>query len=320
MMSNQGKVKSYSKLIVIAVIVAAILVILNIMCGGKLLTVSNFKVLLSSMTVPTMVALGFCIVFACDITDLSPGAVVIVTATVAGITGNRFGVVAMIIASILVGMGCMLLNFAIYRITKIPPWIAGLGMTMVYEAIIGYYSAAQSAKGLKVVALENDKRFLGQQPGIYIMLIIGFVIAYIIYNHTTIGINFRASGCNEGVAKIMGINVSKSIILGGIAAGFFFGYAGVIKESYASYVIAQSGLASLSTVFQPLAAMLLARALSKYINMIVAIPIGTFLIILIFNVLTLLGVPSGTFQETLLGVIVVLFGMLANRNIKGVVK
>ena len=45
-----------------------------------------------------------------------------------------------------------------------------------------------------------------------------------------------------------------------------------------------------------------------------------FLIMLIFNVLTLLGVPSGTFQETLLGVIVILFAILSSRNTKGVVK
>lgn len=311
---------SFSKFIVVAVVIIVIVLLLNMMAGGKLLSLSNIKIMICSATVPTIVALGFSFVFACGITDLSPGAVVICAATLAGFLGNQFGVPAMVIGSIAAGVLCMTLNFSIYRITRIPPWIAGLGMTMVYEAIIGYYSSIRSANGQKVVALEEGKRFLGQQPGIYIALIIALLLAYFIYNHTTVGINLRASGCNEDVAEIMGIKVSKAIILGGVTAGFFFGYAGFIKESYASYVIAQSGLASLSTVFQPLAAVLLAKALSKYINMIVAIPIGTFLIILIFNVLTLLGVPSGTFQETLLGVIVVLFGILANRGIKGVVK
>ena len=312
--------KAYTKAIAVLIVIIAALVILNIITEGKLLSVSNIKIMISSATVPTMIALGFTFLFACNVTDLSPGALVILTATAAGVLGNQFGVVPMIIGSILLGMGCGLLNFTIYRVTKIPPWIAGLGMTMVYEAIVGYYSSVRAAQGLKVVVLEDDKRFLGQQPGIYIMLIIGLVAAYILYNHTTLGINMRAAGCNEDVASVMGIRVSKALILGGLVSGFFFGYAGIIKESYASFVNAQSGLSSLSTTFQPLAAVLLAKALSKYINRIVAIPIGTFLIVLVFNVLTLLGVPSGTFQETLLGVIVVVFGILAQKNVKGVVK
>ena len=55
-------------------------------------------------------------------------------------------------------------------------------------------------------------------------------------------------------------------------------------------------------------------------NVIIAVPISTFLITLIFNVLTLFGVPSGTFQDFILGVIVILFAILAQRKVKGVVK
>lgn len=231
-----------------------------------------------------------------------------------------YGVPAMVIGGIAVGVGCMLLNFLVYRITKIPPWIAGLGLLMVYEAIAVNYANSVAAKGQKVVVMNNDIRFLGQQPGIYICWIIGIVVAYIIFNHTSLGINYRATGDNEDVAKVMGINVDKAMILGGIVAGAFFGYAGVIKESYAAFVNAQSGLTSLSTTFQPMAAALLALALASSINVIIAVPISTFLITLIFNVLTLFGVPSGTFQDFILGVIVILFAILAQRKVKGVVK
>lgn len=320
--STIDHVKKNSKLVPIIAVVCIIigLVIINALVGGKLLTVENIKVLVASATPSTLVAWGFCIIFTGNITDLSPGAVVILAATVAGILGQQFGLPMMIIGGIAAGMGCMLLNFTIYRVTKVPPWIAGLGMTMVYEAIIGYYASACSAKGQKVVTLTGDIRVLGMEPAIYIMLAIGFVVAYILYNHTSFGIGFRAIGNNEGVARIMGIKVDRTLMLGGLAAGFFFGFAGVIKESYAGFVNAQSGLASLSTVFQPMAAVLLAMALSNFINVIIAVPISTFLIMLIFNVLTLFGVPSGTFQETLLGLIVILFAVLAQRKAKGVVK
>ena len=68
------------------------------------------------------------------------------------------------------------------------------------------------------------------------------------------------------------------------------------------------------------AAVLLAKALSKNINRIIAVPISTFIIVVIFNVLTLLGVPSGAFQEFLLGSVVIIFAVFAQRGVKGVVK
>ena len=106
------------------------------------------------------------------------------------------------------------------------------------------------------------------------MLIIGFVIAYIFYNHSSLGINFRAVGNNEDVSKILGVKIDSTLILGGIAAGFFFGYAGAVKEAYAGFVEPVSGLASLSTVFQPMAAVLLAMAMSNMINIIIGVPIS----------------------------------------------
>ncbi len=303
-----------------AVLIVAALVILNVLTQGRLLTAKNMKNILAGSVVPTLIAFGFAIIFTGNVTDLSPGSVVILTATSAGLLGNAFGVPAMLVGSILVGVLCMALNFTIYRVTKIPPWIAGLGMTMVYEAIGVSYAAQVSQSGQKVVVLENDIRFLGQQPGIYICWIIGIAAAYVIFNHTSLGVNYRAAGNNEDVAGIMGIRVDRAMILGGITAGVFFGFAGMVKESYAAFVNPMSGLASLSTVFQPMAATLLAMALANYLNLILAIPIATFLITLVFNVLTLFGVPSGTFQDTILGLIVIFFAILAQRKVKGVVK
>lgn len=294
--------------------------ILNQITDGAVFNVRNLKNVLAGSVVPTIVAYGFAIVFAGNVTDLSPGSIVILAAMVTGLVGNAFGVAAMTLAGILTGVACMVLNFSIYRITRIPPWIAGLGMTMVYESITLGYANYCANRGQKTVALEADLRPLGVSPGIYLCWLAAIVIAYLIYNHTSLGINYRAAGENEDVVKNMGIRVDKAMILGGIAAGAFFGFGGVVKECYAGYVNALSGLATLGTTFQPMAATLLAMALSNYINLMLAIPIATCLITLVFNVLTILGVPSGTFQDTILGLIVIAVAILAQRKEKGVVK
>ncbi len=319
----RGQSKKQKRIIILIVLIAAAiaaLAVLNILTGGTLLSAKNLKNVWAGSCVPTLVAFGFLIVFTGNVTDLSPGGIVILAATATGLVGNALGIPMMIAAGTAVGVACMLANFLVYRLTKIPPWIAGLGLLMVYESIAVNYATNVAAKGQKVVVMDNAIRGLGQQPGIYVCWIIGIVAAFIIFNHTSLGINYRAAGDNEEVAKIMGINVDKAMILGGIVAGAFFGFGGVVKESYASFVNAQSGLTSLSTTFQPMAAALLAMALGNYINVVIAIPISTFLITLVFNVLTLFGVPSGTFQDFVLGIIVICFAALANRKMKGVVK
>lgn len=305
--------------IVLAVIIAA-LAIINVIVDGKLLTFSNIRVIIQAVTPQTLVGFGFLIVFTGNITDLSPGSIVIVASTVSGLACVNMGPVAMLICGILTGIALMLVNFTIYRATKVPPWIAGLGMAMVYEAIIGAYAGWCAENRQKVVTLTGDQRVFGTEPVIYIMLVAAIVIAYILYNRTNWGISYRAVGDNEDVAKIMGINVTKTVILAGVAAGFFFGFAGVVKEGYAGFTNAASGLTSLSTCFQPMAAVLLAMALSEIINVVFAVPLSCLLIVIIFNVLTLMGVPSGTFQDTLLGIILIVFAVFANRKTKGVVK
>ena len=290
---NESRIKPLPIIIVIAAL--ALLVVLNVVVDGKFLTFQNFTIILSA-------------------------AIIVLAATASAIVGNALGYVPMFIAAVLVGVLCLAVNMTLFQVTKIPPWIAGLGMTMVYETIAGYYSQVRVSQGLRVEGLADEMRVLGRSPAIYIMLVIGFIIAYVTYNKTSIGLNARAVGGNADVAQMMGINTRRALMLGGLMAGFFFGFAGVMKESYAGYVVAQTGLSSLSTVFQPLAAVLLAQALQKHINIAIGIPISTFLIAMIFNILTLMGVPSGTFQEFLLGVIVVVFGITAQRNVKGVVK
>ncbi len=329
-MSSKDQKKN-SRLIVIVVAIVAVLVILHFVTNGILLSPDNLVILFSNMVVPTIICIGFTFIFACNITDLSPGAIVLLTANCAGIIGNAINtsknpgspavaILMMVIGCIAVGIVCGLVNFTIYRVTKIPPWIAGLGMTMVYEAIVGIYSQMRAAQGLQVEFLDDSNRALGLSPWIFIVLILCVIVAYIIYNHTTVGINIRAAGCNEQVSATMGINITKTLILGGVIAGAFLGIAGVVKESVSIFTPAQGGLTSLSTVFQPLAAVLLAKTLSKFVNRIIAVPISTFIIVLIFNVLTLLGVPSGTFQEFLLGSVVIVFAIFAQRGVKGVVK
>ena len=292
----------------------------NVASEGKFLTQNNISNILVGATIPIFTAWGFSFIFACNVVDFSVGAVIILSATVAGTFGNEYGIPAVILGGIIVGVVLLFINFQVYTITKIPSWIAAMGMTMIYESVTLIYSNSRLKQGMQVVTLDNSYRKFGQSPYIFIVLVIGLVFAYLLYNKTTIGLNIRAIGSNLEVAKLMGISSKKTLIYGGIISGLFVGCAGFLTESYAGRVIGVTGLTSVSTVFQPIAAVLLAQVMKKYINLMIAIPIATVLITAIFNIMTLIGIQSGTWQQVALGIIVILFGIIAQRHVKETVK
>ena len=191
---------------------------------------------------------------------------------------------------------------------------------MLYEAAAAFYTYLLQQKAEVVVTLEQQYRVFGRAPVIYIVLLAGFVVAYVTYNWTAVGLNVRAIGGNLDVAKGMGINIPLTLVLVGVICGFFIGCAGILKESYTGRVFAQTGLTSLSSIFQPLATVLLAQVVEKRVNIILAVPFCALFVFACFNILTILGVPSGTLQESILGLCVIIFGVIAQRRIKGSVK
>lgn len=316
----QQNSKTLIAILVIVVLGSILLTVFDHFVDGRFLTPTNIKVIISHSIYPAFIAWGFCFLFACNYTDLSVGGVLVLGAFMTSLLGNQFGYPGVIVGGVLTGTFLVLFNFLVFVYTKIPSWIAGISMAMIYEAVALFLLNGTQTKQYVTAELSKEYRMLGQLPYSLIMLFIGLIIAYIIYNRSTVGLNIRAIGSNPQVAKALGINVSKTLILLGIISGFFIGFACFLQVSYIANMTVKSGLTSLYLVFQPIAAFLLAQILQKKINIIIAVPICSMVIYAIFNMLTILGVPSGTIQEAVLGGFVILFGIIGQRGVKGVVK
>ncbi len=297
-------------------------IIVNMATGGKILTVSNLSSVFTSSVTAMFMSWCFCFLFTTGITDLSVGSILILAGNIGGIFAVNFklGTFGLLLGSILASILLLLLNTVLRQLTKIPSWIFGLGAAMVYEAIAMYYGSYMISKGRQVVSLGNTAREIGRTPWNFIIVVIGFITAYLLFNKTSVGYNIRALGSNRRVAEMMGVNVQKTMIYSAILGGIFLGVAGAVNISYASRVMPVTGLGSVALIFTALAGFLLASSLSKYINLTLAILIGIFIITSLFNVLTILGVPSGTWQQTVMGLTVVISGIASQRKYKGVVK
>ncbi|MCF0120801.1 MAG: hypothetical protein HUJ65_04100 [Oscillospiraceae bacterium] len=212
------------------------------------------------------------------------------------------------------------MNFTIFAFTKIPSWIASISLALIYEAIAFALKMNPPTQSLVDTELNRDFRLMGKLPYSLIIVLVGLVVVYFIYNRTSLGINIRAIGGNAAVSKALGVNITKTLLGIGLVCGVLVGIACFMQESYSGRVTVKTGLTSINMILQPMAIYLLAKVMEKRINIIVAIPICSFIIYAVFNMLTILGAPSGTLQETVLGVFIVIFGFIGQRGVKGVIK
>ena len=314
------RMKNWVFYIIFAAVIAAVLVIFHFISGRQFLDWSNVKGIISRSAYPCFIAWGFCFLFACGYTDMSIGGVVVLGSFASCILGNWFGLPGVIIGGLVVGLLLIFINFLIFTYSGIPSWIAGISLAMIYEALAFLLKISKGTKALISTSLAKEYRVLGQLPWCLILLLIGLVIVYFIYNRTTVGLNIRALGGNKDVAEKLGINTKKTLLFVGLIAGILVGVSCVLQQSYAGQTTVKTSLTSINMIFQPLAIYLLAQIIRERINIVVCVPICAFILYSIFNLLTMLGVPSGTLQEAFLGAFIVIFGIIGSRKVKGVVK
>lgn len=292
----------------------------HFLTGGKFLSARNVTTVISNSVFTIFTAFGLCFIFSGGLIDLSVGANVLLSANFGAFAAETLGLgyPGLIIGSILCAVVAEQLCVQCSLTLKIPAWISGLGSALILEAVLSQWSTVLTSSGSKLPNL--TLRALNQMPGKAIILLLGFLLAYILFNKTSLGINLQACGSNGAVAEVMGINRKKTILLATVVGGIFVGMASIMHISNAGRLDCSSGLNSLNIIFKSLAATLLADSIENIFTKPVGILISGIAVIALFNILTLFGVPSGTWQNVSLGVVVILCGILSHWNHRGVVK
>ena len=316
-----NSVRSQLIFLAVFIIVAAIVFIFfNWITRGNFLEWMNMRIVLTSMVYPTFMAWGMCFLFACGYSDMSWGSVIVLASFGTGVFGNLFGFAGAILAGVIIGTALVFLNFTVYRFTQIPSWIASISLALVYEAISVFLRVGKITGQYVEAPLMDSLRVFGQFPWSLIVMFAGAVVVYFLFNRTKIGFFIRAIGGNAMIARSLGVNIGKTLLKVGLICGLLIGVAAFLQQSYNGITTIKSGLSSIVLTFQPLAAALLADILQKKINVIIAVPICTFLVFAAFNILSLLHVPSGTLQEALLALFLITFAVAGQRKATGVVK
>lgn len=265
--------------------------------GSRFMSFENWRNLVQEAAVAAIIGFGMTFVIVAGSIDLSVGAVAGLTGMIAAGVAQHHGVVVGVLAGLAVGAGCGLVNGLVLAVMRVPSFIATLGMLTVAEGITIVYSNSLP------IPVGNAFGALGTPPGIYIVLLIVFGIAMLVYNATTFGRYTRAVGGDERVARLSGVPVRRMKVAIFTFCGLMAGLGGVVLTARLGAATPDAGQGFELTVIA--AVVLGGTPLTGGVGNIWNTVIGALILTVLDNGLVILGI-SPQVQDIVTGVILVL--------------
>ena len=277
---------------------------------------ARLRIIIIQVAIIGILAIGVTQVIITAGIDLSSGSVVGATAMIAmsfaqvaevnggpnpkAIFGPAFldlPVVVPVLVGLLVGMTAGFINGILVAYSRIPPFIATLGMMLFARGVAQWWSL-----GNPVSFPTEAYAVIGAGMNPVIIFLSLAVIFHLIMNYTVYGKHTYAIGSNEAAARMSGINVPRHLLLVYVIAGMLAGLAAVILTS--KNLTAQSGM-GLSYELEAIAmAVIGGVSLFGGRGSIIGTVIGALIIGVITSGFTFLRLGA-FYQEMVLGAIIV---------------
>lgn len=291
-------------------------IVFFIMKPSRFGNLNSLFIMFQQAFIPSIMAWGLFFILSLGLYDFSLGAIMVMAGILGGVVGVAtsavspvLGYVVMFVCGIAVSMLFGLINGIVFIKLKIPSIIVTVGLLMIYE-ILSVFIPSTKGTG---ISLYNELTLFGRAPYNIIIGLAVMAFAYFLYNYTQKGIQIRAIGSNELLARNMGVSTERVKVFGFVIAGFFVGISGVLTLSYGSMMVPQTGLSSLLRIFPPLMGCFFGIVFKKYINPIISIFIGEFTLIMIVTGLMTVNVDA-TIQKVVTGLFLLLVAGITMRQ------
>ncbi|ESW76694.1 RbsC [Mesorhizobium sp. LSJC285A00] len=280
---------------------------------------ARLQIIILQVSIVGIIAIGVTQVIICGGIDLSSGSIVGATAMiamsfaqVATVNGNpNPNPKAMFLAQgwtdlpvivpVLVAIGCGLLaglvNGSLIAYTRIPPFIATLGMMVTARGIAKWWSKGQP------ISFPTES-FAGIGKGLMpVIIFLSLAVLFqLIMTYTRYGKHCYAIGSNEDAARMSGIKIANHKILVYVIAGILAALAAVVLSS--KNLTAQSGMGVMYELDAIAMAVIGGVSLSGGRGSIVGTVIGSLIFGVIISGFTFLRLDA-YYQEMVKGVIIV---------------
>lgn len=277
---------------------------------------ARLKIIILQVSIVGIIALGVTQVIISGGIDLSSGSVVGATAMIAMsfaqtalVNGHPnpkaiFGDWAMdlpVIVPVAIGLACGvfagLINGALIAYTRIPPFIATLGMMVSARGVAKWWS-----RGNPISFPTDSYAWIGSgmMPVFWFALLA--ILFHLILRYTVYGKHTYAIGSNEDAARMSGINVARHKVMVYTIAGILAAFAAIILSS--KNLTAQSGMGVMYELDAIAMAVIGGVSLTGGRGSIVGTVLGALIFGVIISGFTFLRLDA-FYQEMVKGVIIV---------------
>ncbi|MDQ2695126.1 MAG: ABC transporter permease [Pseudomonadota bacterium] len=267
-------------------------------------------IIILQVSVIGLLAIGVTQVIITGGIDLSSGSVLALSAMVAASLAQTsdyaravypaltdMPMIVPLLAGVLVGAICGLINGSLIAFTGVPPFIATLGMFVAARGFARAYTGGQP-----ISLLSEQFTWIGSGYMPVIIFLVTAVIFHIALRYTRYGKFTYAIGANPQAARVSGINVGRHLIVVYTIAGLLSGIGGVVTAARAA-----SGQAGMGVGYELdaiAAAVIGGTSLTGGIGRIAGTVIGIVIIGIMTSGFTFLGVDA-YYQDIVKGVIIV---------------
>ncbi|GAK72837.1 MULTISPECIES: ABC transporter permease [Agrobacterium] len=270
----------------------------------------RLSIMILQVSVIGIIAIGVTQVIISDGIDLSSGSIVGATAMISmslaqvgtyeralypGLTD--LPVVVPVAAGLLVGLICGAINGLLIAYTKIPAFIATLGMMVTARGFAKWYT-----KGQPISFPTDGFAAIGKGLAPVLIFLAVAAVMHVVLRYTRYGKFTYAIGANSHAARVSGINVERHTVKVYAVAGLLSGLAGIVVASRG--LTAQAGMGISYELDAIAMAVIGGVSLSGGRGSVVGTLIGMVIFGVIISGFTFLRLDA-YYQEMLKGVIIV---------------
>lgn len=272
-MNKQGMPRKLLLSLLIPAMVLAVVEILAAVKGVRLFAgADSWKLFFRAVANVTLTTFALSINLDSGRFDFSLGSVAVLSAAVAGTASVawKLGPWPTLGLCVAVAMALGLVHGIVYVVTRIPPIIVSLGMTLFFE---GCAYAFTGGKGVTVVT-RSDLIGFSTIPHYILVIAVAVAVIVLLFDYTRFGANYRALMSGQKIAVDTGIKEIGNALGCYAVSGALMGAVGFISLTNTGNVQMSLNFGSIGIMFTAFLPMFIGGWIGRYINKRVGIMLG----------------------------------------------
>ncbi len=272
--------KNYIKAMVLPAVVLIFVLILMGMNDQVFLGTSGQRLSFTrSITTVFLTTIALSINLSSGRFDFSIGAISLLSSVISAKIAMAFNlpVEMMLIVSIIAGCVLGIISATVYIISKLPPIIVSLGVTLIFE---GFAYFITKGYGVSFVT-DRELTSFGSIINYSIIIVVVLALIILIFDYTKYGYEYKALQGGQKVAVHTGINEKKNAVISYAISGTLMGIVGFISASNIGTIQMTLNFGSIAIMFTAFLPMFIGGFLSRFCNLIFGYLIGAVIVALI---------------------------------------